>query len=81
MIAGFGNLGLHVIQYPSGRFGFVGSIPFELCETRKPTIEDVMGLRVQDDGLVYHSPVFSTQKEAIEFAAAKGYTAKLPVKA
>ena len=26
-----GNLGLHLNQFPSGKWGFVGSVPRELC--------------------------------------------------
>lgn len=29
------NLGLHVIEYPSGRFGFVGSVPSKLAYVTK----------------------------------------------
>jgi len=30
-----GGLGLHVIKYPSGNFGFTGSVPVELGYTNK----------------------------------------------
>lgn len=29
-IASYGTFGLHIIQFPSGRYGFVGTIPAEL---------------------------------------------------
>lgn len=35
-IASFGKYGLHTIQYPSGRFGYVGTVPEILCIEKKP---------------------------------------------
>ncbi len=29
-IGSYGTFGLHIIQFPSGRYGFVGTIPAEL---------------------------------------------------
>lgn len=53
----FGKYGLHTIQYPSKRWGYVGTVPIELCNER--------------DGLFgkeYPSKVFNTEAEAIKFA-------------
>lgn len=84
----FGNLGLHVIQFPSGRFGYVGSIPTELA-TKVPAdtaavlgcrswLEEVNGKKVN---MMWKFPVFDTEAAAIEFAQAKGFEPKLPIKA
>lgn len=55
-LASFGNYGLHVIQYPSGRWGYVGTIPEALC-IEKNTIY----------GPTMNSRVFDTMQEAIDF--------------
>lgn len=70
------NLGLHVIQFPSGKFGFVGSIPTVICLSRKPTASDIMGGRVMKDGLVYYSPSFDTRQQAIDHAKKHGFEVK-----
>lgn len=31
----YGRYGLHVIQYPSGKFGYVGNVPSILCVEKK----------------------------------------------
>jgi len=51
----YGRYGLNVIKYPSGRFGFVGTLPEMLTEER-----------TQKNGLKYNcSKVFNTENEAI----------------
>lgn len=30
-----GNFGLHLIDYPSGRYGWVGSVPAVLCDANQ----------------------------------------------
>ena len=58
------NCGL--IQYPSGRFGLVGSIPEELAEIKENKI-----------GQKYHgSKVFQTKQEGIIALEKLGYTTK-----
>lgn len=63
------NLGLHVIQFPSKRFGFVGHIPGELGVAVKPTKEDIMAQRTHYDreGNVWTMkfPSFETRDEAV----------------
>ena len=34
------NLQLNIIKYPTGKYGFVGSIPAELCEDGRSKIYD-----------------------------------------
>jgi len=73
----FSNLGLHVIQFPSGRFGFVGSIPTALATMRPATTADVMGGRCfrGADGTLqaWQFPVFDSAEDARAFAASKGF--------
>lgn len=73
----FGNLGLHVIQFPSGRFGYVGSIPTILGTEVPATTAAVMGCRSHWNAdktqiLEWKFPVFDSREAAVEFAASKG---------
>lgn len=73
----FGNVGLHVIKFPSGRFGFVGSIPTELGTEVPATTAAVMGCRshrnVAGDLVEWKFPVFDTREAAVAFAADRGF--------
>lgn len=77
----FGNLGLHVIKFPSGKFGYVGSIPIDLATMVPATTSDVMGGRASRDEtgklVAPKFPAFDTESEAIEFALSKGFTAEI----
>ena len=35
-LADFGRFGLHVIRFPSGIFGYVGTVPVELADLHFP---------------------------------------------
>lgn len=72
----FGNLGTHIIQYPTKRWGFVGSLPLTLATLVPATASDIMGMRTvgrDADGkpLAPKFPVFDTEQEARDFAASK----------
>lgn len=73
----FANLGLRVHEFPSGRFGYVGSVPSALGEWVPATESDVMGgraTRAADGSLVaIRFPSFATAEEAIAHAHAKGF--------
>ena len=67
----------HVIDNPRGHapgynFSLVGSVPTSMLEGRKPTTADVLGQRVQPDGLAYHGRRWETVAEILQEAAAKG---------
>jgi hypothetical protein len=72
----FGNLGLHIIKYPTGRYGYVGRIPTVLATQVPASTAAVMGQRsfYNDAGelVEWKFPVFDTEQEAIAFAKAKG---------
>ena len=76
----FGNLGLHVIKFPSGRFGYVGSIPTALGTQVPASTAAVMGCRSfrNDAGelVEWKFPVFDTEAEARAFAQDKGFPAR-----
>lgn len=71
------NLGLHVIKFPSGKFGFVGSIPTALGQEVPASTAAVLGCRAhwnadKTELLEWKFPVFDTEQEARDFAASKG---------
>lgn len=55
---------LSIIEYPTGKYGYVGSVPIELCEKIPPR-------PCNRDG--YASLIFDTEIEAKDFAREKGY--------
>jgi hypothetical protein len=70
--------GLHVIGFPSGKFGFVGSVPAALLGWRPPTALDAMAGRVNPaTGLAHYTLVFASPSAAVTFAKAKGFTARV----
>lgn len=74
----FQNLGTHVIRFPSGKFGFVGTLPVCLADIKEASMSDVLGCRAYRDEsgrlVAPQYPVFPTEKDAREFAAARGVT-------
>ena len=66
------KLGLHIIKFPSGRFGFVGNMPRELGHEVEASTSDVLGgrsYRATDGSLkVTKFPSFATEAEAREHA-------------
>jgi len=76
----FGNLGLHILKCPTGKYTYVGSIPAALCLEVPATTSDVMGQRAhksEDGSLVaWKTPVFESEDAARDFALARGFDAK-----
>lgn len=74
------RLGLHVIQFPSGKFGFVGSIPTALGKEIPATEAAVMGCRshrnAKGELVEWKFPVFETADAAHDFAASRGFPTK-----
>lgn len=72
------NLGLHVIRFPSGRFGYVGAVPHALCESILADRSAVMGGRAfsAPDGTLreWKAPSFPTEAEAVAFAKGRGFS-------
>lgn len=70
------NYGLHIIQFPSKRYGFVGSVPSVLGTEVPASTAAVMGGRAyrntKGEIVELKFPVFDTEAEASEFAASKG---------
>lgn len=73
----FSNLGLHVIKYPTGKYGYVGSIPQALGEEVPASAADVMAGRwytnAEGQTVITKFPIFSTSAEAVTFAEGKGF--------
>lgn len=72
----FGNLGVHVMQFPSGRFGFVGTLPIALADMGPATTGDVLAGRANRDAtgalVAPHFPVFDTEAATRAHAASRG---------
>jgi hypothetical protein len=65
----FGNLGIHIIQYPTGRYGFVGTLTPTLGTVVPANLDDIMAGRAATnphDGKAYtvKFPTFETHYEA-----------------
>jgi hypothetical protein len=71
-----GNLGLHVIKNPAGTYSYVGSIPKVLGMEVPASTSAVMGQRAyrdeRGDIVELRFPVFKTEADAREYAAAHG---------
>ncbi len=77
-----GNLGVHIIKFPSGKFGFVGSVPKVLGTPQVANTADIMGGRAYRDNntgesMVVKFPSFNSGAEAVAYAKSKGVSAKL----
>lgn len=78
------GLGLHVVDFPNGRFGFVGSVPRELdiihADGSQLSDEEFREYKqASNPGMVkkrcrYKTPLFDTRVEAEEYAARLGYS-------
>jgi hypothetical protein len=66
------------MQFPSGRWGFVGSLPITLGSERAPTTADVLGCRTYTneagETVAPHFPTFETEAQARAHAAACNVT-------
>ena len=73
------NMSCHVIQFPSGRFGYVGSIPKILGKEVPAKTSDILGCRAhknnQGDCVVWNFPVFDSAELALDFAKSRGVRA------
>lgn len=76
-IQNLGTFGLHVIQFPSGKFGYVGSIPSELgFYTEELRQSDWLAGNIREiDGVnkALRFPVFDREIDAVNYAASKGF--------
>lgn len=76
------NAGLHIIKYPSGRYGFVGRVPAALAYSGTP--EDMQtaaqcgpGIAreiAKRNGREFRTLVWNTEDEARAAATALGFT-------
>lgn len=70
------SLGLHLIKFPTGRYGWRGSIPESLLDWKPPTRSDIMGGRVQFSGpnkdKAHYDRVYASVSEALTDASRVG---------
>lgn len=69
-----GNLGLHVIQFPSGRYGYVGSVPADIYFVDGATEKQIRDARQFGERFGPKRRTFATREEAVELATSRGYT-------
>lgn len=74
--------GLHIIQFPTNRYGYVGTIPCALGSEVAATPSDVMGCRSYTDEhgaqVVCKFPSFATYAQAEAHAINHGYEPRKP---
>jgi hypothetical protein len=75
------NVSLHINQFPSGRFGYVGSIPTDLGEKVPADRAAILGCRSFRDpetgeSMMWKFPSFDTLEEAIAHAKDRGHSPK-----
>ena len=72
----FGNLGVHILKCPTGRYAYVGTLPTVLAEIVPATMADTMGGRsFRDDTgaiMAYRFPTFANEGDARIYAAMRG---------
>lgn len=68
---------IHIIQFPSKRWGFVGVIPADLGERVKGDILDIMAGRTDVTGHVIKFPVFDNPEDAQRHVEDHNYTATI----
>lgn len=75
-------MGCHVIDFPSKRWGYVGSIPTVLGTEVPASKADVMGCRshrnAAGDLVTWKFPTFDSKAEAVAFAAERGVSVSNP---
>lgn len=73
LAASSGNLGLHVIQYQSGRFGYVGTVPDEIAYEPGATQEQINNGKRFGGRFGPKTITFSSKEEATQYAKDRGF--------
>ena len=70
------NLGVHIQKYPTGRYGFVGTLPYALGNEVKPSSDDIRGGRAftnpAGETVTMKFPVFYALRDALTHARNRG---------
>lgn len=73
LAASSGNLGLHVIQYQSGRFGYAGTVPDEIAYEPGATQEQINNGKRFGGRFGPKEITFSSKEEATQYAKDRGF--------
>jgi hypothetical protein len=73
------HVSLHIIEFPSGRFGYVGSIPTDICEQVPADRAAILGQMAfsdpeTNDPMMWKAPSFETVEAAIAHAKDRGHS-------
>ena len=68
------SLGLYVIQFPSGRWGYVGSIPVDIAYVDGATKEQIATGLSFGQQFGPKTRTFETEAQARDYAMASGHT-------
>ena len=67
----------HIIKFPSGRWGYVGSVPLVLGELVPANRSAVLGCRTipgENGPMMFKAKTFETETEARDYATIQGVT-------
>ena len=67
----------HILKFPSGRWGYVGSIPLVLGELVPADTPAVLGCRTipgENGPMMFKAKTFKTENEARNYATIQGVT-------
>ena len=71
------NYGIHIIKYPTGLYGLVGTLPYELGNEAKPSKEDIMGGRFttnqKGETVTIKFPTFNNVQDVITHVERRGH--------
>ncbi len=69
-----GGLGLHVIQFPTGKFGYVGSVPADIYYVEGASQDDIQKAAQFGERFGPKRRIFDTYADAVSLAQSRGYT-------
>lgn len=71
-----GKLGLHVINFPNGKWGYVGTVPDELYFVDGATEKQISDAKRFGERFGPKRRLFDSEQEAVDFAVSRGHEVK-----